>query len=369
MTRVAITGADGFLGWHLQVLLRARGIGPVVAIGRGGLADPAGLARQLRGADALVHLAGVNRGDPEAVESGNPALAQRVLEGLDLAEAAPVIVFANSVMTGTDTPYGRGKRRAAECLAAWCDGRGTALVDVVLPNLFGEGGRPDYNSFVATFCHRLASGGVPRVEVDRPVELLHAQVAAGVIADHLAGPAASCTVRPSGRLHRVSEILARLQELAAVYDTGRVPDLSEPFAVELFNTYRSYLYPQMFPRALVAKADDRGAFVETVQSLGGQGQASFSTTRPGATRGEHFHLRKVERFAVVSGQARIAVRPVAREGMITFDLDGDQPAFVDMPTLHTHNITNTGDRQLLTMFWTNEVYNPADPDTYPEPVA
>jgi UDP-2-acetamido-2,6-beta-L-arabino-hexul-4-ose reductase len=365
---IAITGADGFLGWHLQARLRALGSNDVVGISRATFDDPEHLRTALAGADVVVHLAGVNRGRPDEVENGNEELAQQLIRALDATGQALRLVYADSIQAGSDSPYGRGKVRAASLLGEWADRRGVTLIDVLLPNLFGEGCRPDYNSFVATFCQRLATGGAPVVDVDREVELLHAQDAAQVlIAAMEEGGPGIC--RPAGMPYRVSDVLARLRDISTTYATGRLPDLTDPFILSLFNTYRSYLYPAQVPCPLKVSSDFRGTFVEAVQSLGGGGQTSFSTTKPGITRGNHFHLRKVERFVVLTGEATIAIRPIQRATVSMFEVSGDRPVFIDMPTLHTHNITNRGSTELLTLFWINELFDPADPDTFAEAVA
>ncbi len=363
--RVVVTGSDGFLGRHLRTRLRA--VAPeweMVEAPRSVFDDDASLVDAVAGADAVAHLAGVNRGDAATVEAGNVDLAERLTAALDRAGSAPRLVYADSVQAGAGTPYGRGKQRASEMLATWAKGCGAAYVDLVLPNLFGECGRPDYNSFVATFCQRLASEDAPEIRVDRDLELLHAQDAAGVIAAHLAPGGPGGAFFPSGTSTSVSEVLERLVAIADVYRTGRLPDLGDSFSLRLFNTYRSYLYPDRFPMVLAAHADERGAFVETTQALGGESQSSFSTTRRGVTRGNHFHLRKVERFVVVRGRAQIAMRPVWGGAVHTFDVSGEQPALVDMPTLYTHNITNVGEEDLYTVFWISEIYDPADADTF-----
>jgi UDP-2-acetamido-2,6-beta-L-arabino-hexul-4-ose reductase len=364
---LAVTGADGFLGWHLQTRLRALSSHEVVGISHTTFGDPDHLRAALGEADVVVHLAGVNRGRPDDVENGNEELAHHLVRALDTTGRTPRLVYADSIQAGSDSAYGHGKARAASVLADWAELRGATLIDVVLPNLFGEGGRPDYNSFVATFCHRLATGTAPIIDVDREVELLHAQDAAQVLIAALEG-GGSATRRVPGTPYRVSEVLAQLHAISATYNTGRLPDLSDPFTLRLFNTYRYYLHPAQVPFPLKASTDSRGTFVEAVQSLGGGGQTSFSTTKPQVTRGNHFHLRKVERFVVVGGEATIAIRPIHGTTVSRFEVSGDGPVFIDMPTLHTHNITNTGSTELLTLFWTNELFDPADPDTFAEVV-
>jgi UDP-2-acetamido-2,6-beta-L-arabino-hexul-4-ose reductase len=366
--RTAVTGVEGFLGRHLRVRLKAAGIHEVVPISRRTFSEPELLRAALVGVDAVVHLAGINRDTDVAVELGNLALAEELVAALDDVGAAPVLVYANSIQAGSDSPYGRGKAQAAEVLSCWSGKRDVRFVNLVLPNVFGEGGRPNYNSFVATFCQCLAEGSVPRIEIDRPVELLHAQDVARMIGESFHGPVEGGVVSVPGHHSTVGEVFTELEELSGTYATGSLPDLSSPFRLRLFNTYRSYLFPDWYPRALDEKADERGSFVEVVRAFGGQGQTSFSTTKPGVTRGNHFHLHKVERFVVVKGSARIAVRPVAGGEVRRFDVTGDEPVFIDIPTLHTHNISNTGTSELLTLFWASEIFDPADPDTYSEPV-
>jgi len=145
------------------------------------------------------------------------------------------------------------------------------------------------------------------------------------------------------------------------------PDLTDYFDICLFNTFRSYLNSDHFPVSLKLHQDERGSFVETVKAESA-GQFSFSTTKPGITRGNHFHTRKVERFAVINGEALIRLRRIGTTKVIEYHLSGDQPAYVDMPVWYTHNITNTGKDELVTLFWINEFYNSADPDTFFEEV-
>jgi UDP-2-acetamido-2,6-beta-L-arabino-hexul-4-ose reductase len=372
--KVVVTGAEGFLGRHLRTRLHAEGTHHVVSVPRSVLDGhafdgPTSAAHPLAGTDVVVHLAGRNRGPTDVVEIENRQLAERLVGALDRGgHAPPVIIFANSIQAGSDTGYGRGKRQAAETLAEWSAKSGTAFIDVVFQNLFGESGQPDYNSCVATFCHRLASGLQPEIEIDRTIELLHAQEAVQVLLEQFGEPPTSRTVLTHGHRTTVSEVARRLEGIAQTYARGVMPDLSDSFALQLFNTYRSFLYPGFYPFALLARSDARGRFVEVLRSFGGESQASFSMTHPGVTRGNHFHLRKVERFVVVKGRARIAVRPVYGGGVEIFEVSGDQPAFIDIPTLHTHCITNTGDHELCTLFWVNEMYDPDDSDTFAEAV-
>ena len=177
-SRVAVTGAEGFLGWHARARAHAEGGPTTVPIGRTAFADVAALDQAIRGCDAVVHTAGVNRGDDTAVENGNAQLAHVLVSALRRTGSGATVVYANTTHADRDTPYGRGKARAATVLQGWADEAGARFVDVRLPNLFGEHGRPDYNSVVATFCRRLADDGIPHVTGDAEINLLHVQAAA-----------------------------------------------------------------------------------------------------------------------------------------------------------------------------------------------
>jgi UDP-2-acetamido-2,6-beta-L-arabino-hexul-4-ose reductase len=234
---------------------------------------------------------------------------------------------------------------------------------VYLPNIFGEHGRPFYNSVVATFSHQLAHSESPTIMDDREIPLLHAQDAVESLLDALDSDQSS-VMRLSGNEMKVSEVLDRLTLIHERYLLGQLPNLADPFTRALFNTYRSFTFPQMWPIYPPAHHDERGELFEAVRGLGGEAQVFFSHTNPGFTRGNHFHLRKVERFLVMQGSAVIRLRRMFTEQVVEFHVSGTAPAILDMPTLWTHAITNTGGEDLLTLFYADDEFNPADPDTY-----
>jgi UDP-2-acetamido-2,6-beta-L-arabino-hexul-4-ose reductase len=365
--RVAVTGADGFLGWHIRCALKARSADTVVAIGRRVLSDPAELDRALRGVSAVIHVAGVNRADRHALLAGNVLLAKQLTDSLERVGSHPVIVFANSIQSGNGTPYGEGKQAAADLLTEWAGRHDTSVADVRLPNLFGEHGRPHYNSVVATFCHELVHRQEPVIVEDREVPLLHAQDAADCLLALTDGVGPG-SATPAGRAIAVSTLLRRLRHFRDLYASGDIPDITDHFDLCLFNTYRSFCFPGQSPVHPPLRADPRGQLVECVRGHGGKTQVFCSTTRAGVTRGDHFHLRKVERFIVLHGTAEIALRRLFDNAIVRYEVSGARPAMVDMPTLWAHRITNRGNDELITLFWCNEVFDPDNPDTYPEPV-
>jgi UDP-2-acetamido-2,6-beta-L-arabino-hexul-4-ose reductase len=357
---LVVTGGTGFLGWHVRVVARALGLPEPVLIPRTGLDNPERLAGLLSGADRVLHLAGVSRGE---VDTGNRELAGKLAAALRRCGTPPkTVVYANSVQAGNGTPYGDGKAAAADTIAEATRWSGSKFEDVGLPNLFGEHGRPHYNSVVATFCRMLADGGSPHVEQDRELDLLHAGDAARL----LLGVPGGAEVRPVRRT--VGALAAQLGLMARLYRSGEIPPLPDRFDVRLFNTYRSHCFPDRTPRFLTRHVDERGELVEAVRAHGG-GQTFVSSTHPGVTRGEHFHLAKIERFMVLRGAAEIRLRRVLHSEILRFQVSGSRPSIVDMPTMWAHDITNVGDGELLTVFWSNEHFDPAHPDTYAERVS
>jgi UDP-2-acetamido-2,6-beta-L-arabino-hexul-4-ose reductase len=359
---LALTGADGFLGWHLRVLARALKLPEPVIIDRDTMASPDKLGSRLNGVDRVLHVAGVNRGAPDEVATGNVLLARQLSAGLRACQTPPKrVVFANSVQAGNGTPYGDGKAAAAVVIAETTRWSGSTFDDVQLPNIFGEHGRPYYNSVIATFCRILADGGRPQVDGDRDLDLLHASDAAASL---LGLPYPVASTRRS-----VRQLADQLDRFASVYRSGEIPELHDRFDVRLFNTYRSHTFPANTPISLTHHIDARGGLVEAVKVHGGGGQTFCSSTVPGVTRGEHFHLSKVERFVVVRGEAEICLRRLLHDEVLRFRVSGTEPVILDMPTMWAHNITNVGDGELTTLFWANDLFDPANPDTYPEPVS
>lgn len=365
--KVAITGGFGFLGWHTACRLRAVHGLSAVRLGRSAFASPSVLASALADVDAVIHVAGVNRATSDAeVEQGNVDLATTLATALTSLGRPVDVAYANSVQATLDNPYGRGKAGAASLLAAAVRAAGGHFADLLLPNLFGEHGRPSYNSFVATFAHEVAAGRSPSVTGDREIPLLHVQDAAAELVSSLGRDRQQAV---AGEPRTISSVLDLLTQAHALYATrGEIPPLPGRFETNLFNTYRAAAFPGMWPLSPQVHADDRGALFETVRAHGGTGQAFVSTTRSGQLRGDHYHLHKVERFFVVAGEAEIRLRRLLHDDVVTFRLSGERPAYVDMPTLWVHNIRNVGSSELVTMFWADQLLDPDNPDQYPERV-
>lgn len=366
MIRIGITGASGFLGWHLRArLLREVDI-EIESFTRETTEDQEELHTRLGTCDLLVHLAGVNRGD-EAAFATNVTLTQTYLDALRTIGKNIPILFTSSTHIDRETPYGAAKRACMSLVRMWGIEHGVPTTNLILPHLFGEEGKPFYNSAVATFCYQLTRGELSEVNSEGKVELLYAQDVATWILQWIRTPS-SGDIRLSGQARTIGEAYETLKAMRQQYLCEEiVPAFSTPLERALFHTLRSSLRPSDRVRTPERKTDHRGHLVELVKELTG-GQTFFSVTKPGITRGNHYHTRKIERFFVIQGEGTIQMRKLFTDDVQTYKLSGDTYQYIDMPTWYTHNITNTGTTDLITVFWTNEVFNPADPDTFFHPV-
>ena len=364
---VGITGAAGFFGWHLKCRLFALGQKFITA-DRSTFASEANLDAFLEESDVVIHLAGVNRASTDSdVVRGNISLAEALVSSRERVGCHASYVFANSIKAVEPGPYGESKARAAEILKEDALRSGGNFTDILFPHLYGEFGLPFYNSGVTTFAHQLVLGEKSVVN-EGQLQLLHVQDAAQTIVDAIAEASGVTQLVPAGREISVPDVYKVLQRLADYATTGTVPVMhDDSFELRLFNTIRSQMWPDSYPMPITRHSDSRGSFFEVVRAWG-QGQTSISTTEPGVVRGEHFHFDKVERFAVISGSAIVRVRRIFTDELLEFSVSGDEPCFIDMPPLCTHDITNTGKTQLITLFWSHDHFDPKRSDTYPLPV-
>ncbi|MEJ7586580.1 MAG: NAD-dependent epimerase/dehydratase family protein [Ferruginibacter sp.] len=367
MLKIGITGQAGFVGSHLYNFLNLQDDIALVKFEKSFFSDQEQLRNFVKSCDVIVHLAAMNRhNDPEVIFKTNTGLVQQLIDVMEIEGVSPHIVFSSSTQEERDNLYGRSKKEGRGLFVEWAKKNNALFTGLVIPNVFGPFGNPYYNSVIATFSHQLTHNETPKIETDGTINLIYVAELVEVIWQKIREKSneVSCQVNHTATI-RVTELLSLLQRFKTEYfDKGIFTALNNAFEVNLFNTFRSYIDQKtFFPFHLKKNTDERGSFVETVKLEMG-GQVSFSTTRPGITRGNHFHTRKIERFAVIKGKARIDLRRIGTDEVLSFELDGNEPSFVDMPVWYTHNITNIGEEELYTIFWINEFFNPADPDTY-----
>jgi UDP-2-acetamido-2,6-beta-L-arabino-hexul-4-ose reductase len=375
MLKIGITGQPGFVGTHLfNTLNLYKDKFQTIPFEDSYFADTEKLNNWVKKCDVIVHLAAMNRhNDPEVIYNTNITLVRQLISACEATLSKPQILFSSSTQEERDNLYGKSKKEGRELLSHWASENSAQFTGFIIPNVFGPYGHPYYNSVIATFCHQLTHNEQPRIDVDGELKLIyvaelvqHFMDRIEFVNQHHANETFIETIQLQ---HTSQSKVSALLELLRSYKTGyfekgEIPALDTPFNRNLFNTFLCYIdHKSFFPFPLKKNTDNRGSFVETVK-LGSGGQVSFSTTVPGITRGNHFHTRKAERFAVIKGKALIELRKIGTTDVISFELEGDKPSFVDMPVWYTHNIKNIGDEELYTIFWINEFFDANDPDTF-----
>jgi UDP-2-acetamido-2,6-beta-L-arabino-hexul-4-ose reductase len=370
LIKVGITGQGGFMGSHLYNFLGTKSEEiDRIPFKRGFFENEKELQNFVKACDVIVHLAAMNRHeDQQVIYNTNVGLVQKLVKACEVTNAKPKIIFSSSTQEEKDNLYGKSKRDGRLLIETWAKQQGTSVASLIIPNVFGPFGKPFYNSFIATFSHQIVQGEQPTVINDSSVNLIYINELSNAFYQEIIKQDAEkieSYVVPHTSSRKVSEILGLLKEFKTQYvDNGQVPKVDlNSFELDLFNTFTSFIPKDYFPRKFTKHTDNRGAFVEIMRA-GSAGQSSYSTTVPGITRGNHYHTRKVERFAVISGKASIQLRKIDSNEVFEYILDGDEPAYVDMPIWYTHNIKNIGDTELITLFWINEPYNQEDADTY-----
>lgn len=387
---ILITGAAGFVGRNLLCALENLRDGkdrtrPALRVDALYACDldttPEQLCTYTEQADFVFHLAGVNRPrDPKEFESGNRDFTETLLDDLRRCGNTCPVMLASSVqatLTGRyqDSAYGRSKRAAEELVFAYGRESGAEVLVYRLPNLFGKWCRPNYNSVVATFCHNIARDLPITVnDSSTELELLYIDDLVCELLDalegraHRAADSAFCAAPVTHRvtLGEIAELLTRFRAASETLFLPEIPAGS--FAKKLYSTYLSYLPPERVAYAPPMHADARGSFTELIKTAA-CGQVSVNVSKPGITKGQHWHNSKWELFIVVSGRALIEQRRIGSEEVLRFEVDGDHIQAVHMLPGYTHNIINLSETEdLVTLMWANEPFDPARPDTYAEPV-
>lgn len=397
--KILVTGSNGFVGRNLVASLenvkrgfdRTRGDVVIDEIFEYDLGtDDALLDEYAKEADFVFHLAGVNRPKDESEFSGNPSSLEKLISLLEGHGNACPVMLSGSVQASLsgrfgNSAYGRSKLEAEKLLFDHAVRASSKVLIYRFPNIFGKWCRPNYNSAVATFCYNTANG-LPITVNDRSteLELLYIDDLVDEAFAALAGKEHRCRFDgveaipcESGEYchapvtHKVTlgYIADLLDTFKSQRDTLVMPDMKNgSFEKKLFSTYLSYLPAEKTAHFLKTNVDERGSFTEIIKTLS-SGQFSVNITKPGVTKGQHWHHSKWEIFAVVHGSALIKERKIGSDEVREFEVDGLHPQAVYMLPGYTHSITNLSDTEdLVTFMWANENFDPARPDTYREEV-
>jgi UDP-2-acetamido-2,6-beta-L-arabino-hexul-4-ose reductase len=364
---VLVTGSGGFLGRNLVQMLSGR---DDIRVLEYEVDDPRDdLDKALHIADVIVHLAGVNR--PQSTHEymvGNAEFTRLICDMLGVANKSPKIIMSSSIQARLDNPYGISKRQAEEELKKFADESGAETVVFRFKNIFGKWSRPNYNSVVATFCHNIARDlPITITDPDRELELVYVDDVVAALVDEIDSKSTTLGFRFAEEIKGFAVRLGDLAETIRSFRDSRrtcmLPELSDRFTACLYATYLSYLDDSDLAYDLEQKTDVRGALAEFIKSPH-IGQVFVSRTKPGITRGNHYHHTKVEKFFVVEGTGIIRLRHLRTGEMVEMKVSGEDFKVVDIPPGYTHSIENVGSTDMVVIFWASEVFDPSRPDTY-----
>lgn len=370
MKTVLITGAAGFVGKNLVAALKRRDDVRLILFDVA--TDPAVLDAGLAEADLIYHLAGVNRPKDESeFMTGNAGLTERMLAYLTELGRTPTFILSSSAQAALDNPYGKSKKAAEDAVLKFNDKTKAPVCVYRLPGVFGKWSRPNYNTVVATFCHNLAHGlDITVNDSNREMELVYIDDVVAAFLRHLDGAPDPAKQRYSvGRTFRVTlgELADRIRRLHAIRETLTIPDLGDDLMRCLHATYLSFLPEDGFGYPVKLNTDSRGWLFELIKSEH-FGQIFVSKTLPGITRGNHYHDTKVEKFCVIQGQGVIRFRRIDSDRVLEYPVNGREIKVVDIPPGYTHSIENTGEGEMICLFWANRIFSLGRPDTCFEPV-
>ncbi|MGL4656097.1 MAG: NAD-dependent epimerase/dehydratase family protein [Sarcina sp.] len=364
MKSVLVTGAKGFIGKNLVATLKGNEDYKVIEIDVNNSKEE--LKQAVVGAEFIYHLAGINRPkNEEEFFEGNSGLTGEIVEILKENKKTTPIVITSSIHADVDNAYGKSKKLAEESLLNYSKETGAQTFIYRLPNVFGKWCRPNYNSAVATFCNNIAIGEKIWVN-DRSIELTLVYIddvvrclIKNLESNETESGYTKVDVEHKATLGRIVDLLVEFKESRS---TLRISDMSDEFAKKLYSTYLSYLPENSFSYPLKMNVDNRGSFTEFIKGPE-MGQVSVNISKSGITKGNHWHHTKNEKFLVVSGEGVIKFRKIDEEKVIEYKVSGEKLEVVDIPVGYTHSIINTGDKDMVTIMWCNEKFNPEVPDT------
>lgn len=368
---ILVTGASGFIGRNL--IQRLNRMDDIVVYPFDVDTPAEKLSEYAKDCDVVFHLAGINRPDnDEEFMTGNCGFAKTVLDALNgVGNKKAKIVVSSSIQAEHDNAYGISKKAGEDAVFAFSKENGNPAVIYRFPNVFGKWSRPNYNSAVATFCHNI-SRDLP-IKVNDPEVLLHLVYIDDVVDEMLLCLSGGEHVKDGyGYVPTVYDVkLGHIPELLYSFKESRrnlsLPDLADGFTKKLYSTYLSFLPEDDFSYPLDMHEDERGSFTEFLKTPE-RGQVSVNISKPGIVKGNHWHNTKNEKFLVVKGEGLIRFRKVGDDKVIEYRVSGDKLEVVDIPCGYTHDITNVGDTEMVTVMWANEVFDPAKGDTYREEV-
>lgn len=364
--KILVTGANGFVGKNLVAELQNKGYSDLQLFTRKHTLED--LERFAEQSEFVFHLAGTNRPQNEnEFMEGNYELTTQLLSFLKKYNNKAPVLVTSSIQAQNENPYGISKKAGEDMVFAHEEETGADVYVYRLPNIFGKWSKPNYNTVVATYCHNIARGLDIQVNYpDAELTLSYIDDVLKEFSNALAGsPTKSghyCEV-PVTHSIKLGELAKTITSFKDSRTNLEVADLGDSLTKKLYSTYLSFLPEDEFSYKLKMNKDNRGSFTEFLRTPD-RGQVSVNISKPGITKGNHWHHTKNEKFLVVSGKGVIRFRKVDSDKVIEYFVDGDSLEVVDIPTGYTHSIKNLGESDMVTVMWANESFNPDNPDTY-----
>lgn len=361
--KIVVTGSRGFIGRNLCVHLQEQQH-DVLEVHRE--TPQSDVLLYLQEADFVFHLAGANRPlDPKEFQSVNVDLTRLIVDFLTESNRSVPIALTSSTQAEIDNDYGVSKLAAEKLVQSYSDNTGAAVYVYRLPNVFGKWSKPNYNSFVATFCYNLSNGiDISVHDSEVAVRLVYIDDVCASLLKLLGGNIASgfhgVPVEFNTTVGEVANIISSFESSRTTLTTERV---GAKLTRALYSTYLSYTPPSHFNYSVPSYVDQRGVFCEMLKTKD-SGQVSFFTAHPGITRGGHYHHTKNEKFLVIKGQAEFKFENISTEERHQITVNGDRPEIVETVPGWSHNITNIGNEELIVMLWANEIFDRNRPDTF-----
>ena len=364
--KILITGSEGFIGKNLVAELRNRDYEDLYLYDRDNTSDD--LESWTKDCEFVFHLAGVNRPEnEEEFMEGNADLTSQLIELLEKNNNQAPIMLSSSIQAEKENPYGMSKKAGEDYLFEYSEKNNVPVYVYRFANLYGKWSQPNYNTVIATFCHNVAHD-LP-IQVNNPSVEITFQYIDDVVAELINCLEGSPTKVgqfydvPEKDTRTLGEVAELIQSFKESRKTLEVPNMSDYFTKNLYSTYLSFMPEENFSYKLKMNQDDRGSFTEFLRSPE-RGQVSINVSKPGITKGQHWHHSKNEKFLVVKGNGLIRFRKVDEEKIVEYSVNGDELEVVDIPTGYTHSIVNVGEEEMVTVMWVNEPFDPNNPDTY-----
>lgn len=364
--KILITGSKGFVGKNLIAELKNRGYNEIFEYDKDTKREL--LDKYTRECDFVFHLAGVNRPkeEKEFMEE-NFGFTSELLDLLrEYHNKAPVLI-TSSIQAERNNPYGRSKKAGEDLLFSYAKKANTDALVYRLPNLFGKWSIPNYNTVVATFCYNIARN--LEIQINNPDVYLTLCYIDDVLDEFIRALEGNSTkedkycIVPVFHNIKLGELADKIKSFKESRKDLSLADMNDPISKKLYSTYLSFLPKDNFSYELKMNTDHRGSFTEFIRTPE-RGQVSVNVSKPGITKGNHWHHTKNEKFLVVSGEGLIRFRKIDCDEIIEYRVSGNKLEVVDIPVGYTHSIVNVGDTDLVTVMWVNECFNPENPDTF-----